>query len=86
MLLLAPLGWVAYLTYVGMRREGPLGYFHVQAAWGNHVGRRRGRVAGGSVPRSATARASGQRVSSDTVGANRYAPLIRVMADPGVSK
>ncbi|MFW6693185.1 hypothetical protein [Streptomyces sp. MAR4 CNX-425] len=35
--LLAPLGWLAYLAYVGVREGSALGYFDVQAAWGNHV-------------------------------------------------
>lgn len=35
--LLAPLGWVAYLAYVGVRERSPFGYFHVQAAWGNRI-------------------------------------------------
>lgn len=36
-LLLAPLGWFAYLAYVGVHEHSPFGYFRVQAAWGNHV-------------------------------------------------
>lgn len=36
-MLLAPLGWVAYMAYVGVRAGSPLGYFHVQAAWGNRI-------------------------------------------------
>lgn len=36
-MLLAPLGLIAYLAYVGVREKSPFGYFHVQAAWGNHV-------------------------------------------------
>lgn len=36
-MLLAPLGWIAYLAYVGVREQSAFGYFHVQAAWGNHV-------------------------------------------------
>ncbi|MGP3966355.1 hypothetical protein [Streptomyces sp. 6N223] len=36
-LLLAPLGWLSYVTYVGVRRGTPLGYFDVQADWDNRV-------------------------------------------------
>ncbi|WP_461036863.1 hypothetical protein [Streptomyces mayteni] len=32
---LAPLGWLAYVVYVGVRRGGPFGYFEVQAEWDN---------------------------------------------------
>ena len=32
---LAPLGWLGYVVYVGVRRGGPFGYFEVQAEWGN---------------------------------------------------
>ncbi|MFC7216746.1 mannosyltransferase family protein [Streptomyces polyrhachis] len=34
-LALAPLGWLGYLLWVGVRTGGPTGYFGVQAAWGN---------------------------------------------------
>ncbi|MBH5336149.1 hypothetical protein IHE55_15690 [Streptomyces pactum] len=33
---LAPLGWLGYIGWVGLRRGGPLGYFRVQAEWGSH--------------------------------------------------
>ncbi|MFF0728410.1 hypothetical protein [Streptomyces sp. NPDC004134] len=36
-MLLAPLGWLGYLAYVGVREGSPFGYFHVQADWGNHI-------------------------------------------------
>ncbi|WP_243741132.1 hypothetical protein [Streptomyces sp. 8K308] len=32
---LAPLGWLGYVVYVGVRRGGPFGYFEVQGEWGN---------------------------------------------------
>ncbi|EPD97114.1 hypothetical protein HMPREF1486_00345 [Streptomyces sp. HPH0547] len=32
---LAPLGWLAYVAWVGTRSGGPLGYFAVQRAWGS---------------------------------------------------
>ncbi|MDT9688468.1 hypothetical protein Q5762_08895 [Streptomyces sp. P9(2023)] len=35
--LLAPLGWLAYVVYVGVREESPTAYFDVQAAWGNSI-------------------------------------------------
>ncbi|MFF0724864.1 hypothetical protein [Streptomyces sp. NPDC004134] len=35
--LLAPVGWLAYVTYVGVRRGSPTGYLDVQAEWGNRV-------------------------------------------------
>ncbi|AUH39098.1 hypothetical protein [Streptomyces sp. CMB-StM0423] len=36
-MLLAPLGWFAYMAYVGVHEGSPFGYFHVQAAWGNRI-------------------------------------------------
>ncbi|MFJ3581344.1 mannosyltransferase family protein [Streptomyces sp. NPDC090127] len=35
--LLAPLGWLAYVVYVGVRESSPTAYFDVQAAWGNSI-------------------------------------------------
>ncbi|MGW6565483.1 hypothetical protein [Streptomyces sp. NPDC054975] len=35
--LLAPLGWLAYIVYVGRRESSPMAYFDVQAAWGNSI-------------------------------------------------
>ncbi|GGT52525.1 hypothetical protein [Streptomyces purpureus] len=35
--LLAPVGWLAYIVYVGVRENSPTAYFDVQAAWGNSV-------------------------------------------------
>ncbi|WP_418958858.1 hypothetical protein [Streptomyces tritici] len=35
--LLAPLGWLAYIVYVGVRRGSATAYFDVQAAWGNSI-------------------------------------------------
>ncbi|MFF0430271.1 hypothetical protein ACFYUJ_38665 [Streptomyces sp. NPDC004520] len=35
--LIAPLGWLAYVAYVGVREGGPTAYFDVQAAWGNSI-------------------------------------------------
>ncbi|MFF8607309.1 hypothetical protein ACF06X_15360 [Streptomyces sp. NPDC015346] len=35
--LLAPLGWLAYVLYVGVRRGSATAYFEVQAAWGNSI-------------------------------------------------
>ncbi|MER7518552.1 mannosyltransferase family protein [Streptomyces sp. NPDC126499] len=35
--LLAPLGWLGYVVYVGVRQGSPTAYFDVQAAWGNSV-------------------------------------------------
>ncbi|WP_314611829.1 mannosyltransferase family protein [Streptomyces stackebrandtii] len=35
--LLAPLGWLAYIAYVGVREQSPTAYFDVQAAWGNSI-------------------------------------------------
>ncbi|WP_240796471.1 hypothetical protein [Streptomyces sp. RFCAC02] len=32
---LAPLGWFGYVAYVGVRQGSVLGYFDVQAGWGN---------------------------------------------------
>lgn len=32
---LAPLGWLCYVAWVGLRTGSPLGYFHVTAQWGN---------------------------------------------------
>ncbi|MEU1123210.1 hypothetical protein ABZ371_06400 [Streptomyces sp. NPDC005899] len=34
---LAPLGWLAYVVFVGVREGGPLAYFQVQAQWGNSI-------------------------------------------------
>ncbi|MEU5658089.1 hypothetical protein ABZ802_21105 [Streptomyces sp. NPDC047737] len=34
---LAPLGWLAYVVYVGVRQGSPLAYFEVQAQWGNSI-------------------------------------------------
>jgi hypothetical protein len=36
-LLLAPLGWVGYVAYVGWRTGSPTGYFRVADGWGNGV-------------------------------------------------
>nr|WP_251020503.1 hypothetical protein [Streptomyces sp. ISL-98] len=33
----APLGWLGYVVFVGIRRRDPLGYFTVQGEWGNHI-------------------------------------------------
>ncbi|HEX5567546.1 MAG TPA: glycosyltransferase family 39 protein [Streptomyces sp.] len=33
--LLAPLGWLGYVGWVGLRTGGPLGYLEVQDQWGN---------------------------------------------------
>ncbi|MER5962934.1 glycosyltransferase family 39 protein [Streptomyces sp. NPDC002057] len=35
--LIAPLGWLAYIVYVGVREGSPTAYFEVQAAWGNSI-------------------------------------------------
>ncbi|WP_318208975.1 hypothetical protein [Streptomyces sp. SJL17-1] len=35
--LIAPLGWLAYIAYVGVREGSPTAYFEVQAAWGNSI-------------------------------------------------
>ncbi|WP_228980401.1 mannosyltransferase family protein [Streptomyces sp. DH12] len=35
--LLAPLGWLAYVVYVAVRVGSPTAYFDVQAAWGNSI-------------------------------------------------
>ncbi|MBT2439397.1 hypothetical protein J7E93_04525 [Streptomyces sp. ISL-36] len=35
--LLAPLGWLAYIVYVGVRQDSGTAYFDVQAAWGNSI-------------------------------------------------
>ncbi|GAA4902916.1 hypothetical protein ACFPM3_28670 [Streptomyces coeruleoprunus] len=35
--LLAPLGWLAYVTFVAVREGSPTAYFDVQAAWGNSI-------------------------------------------------
>ncbi|APE23638.1 MULTISPECIES: mannosyltransferase family protein [Streptomyces] len=35
--LIAPLGWLAYLVYVGVREGRATAYFDVQAAWGNSI-------------------------------------------------
>lgn len=36
-LLVAPLGWLGYVGWVGVRTGEPLGYFHVADGWGNGV-------------------------------------------------
>ncbi|WP_405688006.1 glycosyltransferase family 39 protein [Streptomyces sp. NBC_01387] len=33
--LLAPLGWLGYVAWVGTRSGGPLGYFRIQREWGS---------------------------------------------------
>ncbi|MEU6621813.1 hypothetical protein ABZ926_13705 [Streptomyces litmocidini] len=35
--LIAPLGWLAYVAHVGVREGSPTAYFDVQAAWGNSI-------------------------------------------------
>ncbi|MER8033473.1 hypothetical protein [Streptomyces hydrogenans] len=35
--LLAPLGWLGYVVYVGVRESSATAYFDVQAAWGNSI-------------------------------------------------
>lgn len=35
--LIAPLGWLAYIAYVGVRQGSATAYFDVQAAWGNSI-------------------------------------------------
>ncbi|WP_432115026.1 hypothetical protein [Streptomyces sp. S1] len=35
--LIAPLGWLGYVVYVGVREDSPTAYFEVQAAWGNSI-------------------------------------------------
>ncbi|MCX2185436.1 glycosyltransferase family 39 protein [Streptomyces sp. SKN60] len=35
--LLAPLGWLGYVVYVGVRQGSATAYFDVQAAWGNSI-------------------------------------------------
>ncbi|GHG25541.1 glycosyltransferase family 39 protein [Streptomyces hydrogenans] len=35
--LLAPLGWLGYVVYVGVRESSPTAYFDVQAGWGNSI-------------------------------------------------
>ncbi|MFH8254591.1 mannosyltransferase family protein [Streptomyces roseolus] len=35
--LLAPLGWLGYVAYVGVRESSATAYFAVQAAWGNSI-------------------------------------------------
>ncbi|MFB7029041.1 MULTISPECIES: hypothetical protein [unclassified Streptomyces] len=35
--LIAPLGWLGYVVYVGVREGSPTAYFEVQAAWGNSI-------------------------------------------------
>jgi len=32
---LAPLGWLSYVGWVGLRTHDPVGYFHVESAWGS---------------------------------------------------
>ncbi|MFD4034155.1 hypothetical protein ACFWVP_27515 [Streptomyces sp. NPDC058637] len=34
---LAPMGWLAYVVFVAVRRGGPFAYFEVQAQWGNSI-------------------------------------------------
>ncbi|MFF4244255.1 hypothetical protein ACFYY2_07245 [Streptomyces sp. NPDC001822] len=34
---LAPLGWLAYVVFVAVRRGSPFAYFEVQAQWGNSI-------------------------------------------------
>lgn len=34
---LAPLGWLGYVVFVGVRQGDPLAYFAVQAEWGNSI-------------------------------------------------
>ncbi|MEU7030143.1 hypothetical protein AB0A60_26115 [Streptomyces sp. NPDC046275] len=34
---LAPLGWLGYIVYVGLRQGSATAYFEVQAAWGNSI-------------------------------------------------
>jgi hypothetical protein len=34
---LAPLGWLAYVVFVGVREGSPLAYLEVQAQWGNSI-------------------------------------------------
>lgn len=36
-LLLAPLGWVAYVVFAAVRKGSPTAYFDIQAGWGNRV-------------------------------------------------
>ncbi|MGW2299948.1 hypothetical protein [Streptomyces sp. NPDC001809] len=35
--LIAPLGWLGYIAYVGVRQDSATAYFEVQAAWGNSI-------------------------------------------------
>ncbi|WP_434592869.1 hypothetical protein [Streptomyces sp. A5-4] len=35
--LLAPVGWLGYVIFVGIRRQDPFAYFTVQGDWGNHI-------------------------------------------------
>ncbi|MEU8621823.1 glycosyltransferase family 39 protein [Streptomyces sp. NPDC048623] len=35
--LLAPLGWLGYVVYVGVRQDSATAYFEVQSAWGNSI-------------------------------------------------
>ncbi|MFB7538675.1 hypothetical protein ACFC0N_02140 [Streptomyces zaomyceticus] len=35
--LIAPLGWLGYIVYVGVRQGSATAYFEVQAAWGNSI-------------------------------------------------
>ncbi|MFE0648817.1 hypothetical protein ACFVZH_09550 [Streptomyces sp. NPDC059534] len=35
--LVAPLGWLGYIVYVGVREGSATAYFEVQAAWGNSI-------------------------------------------------
>ncbi|WP_328905578.1 glycosyltransferase family 39 protein [Streptomyces sp. NBC_00234] len=34
---LAPLGWLAYVVFVAVRRDSPTAYFEIQAQWGNSI-------------------------------------------------
>ncbi|MGW8887587.1 hypothetical protein [Streptomyces sp. NPDC055749] len=34
---LAPLGWLAYVVFVAVRQDSPLAYFEIQAQWGNSI-------------------------------------------------
>nr|WP_219732127.1 hypothetical protein [Streptomyces finlayi] len=34
---IAPLGWLAYVVFVAVRRDSPFAYFEVQAQWGNSI-------------------------------------------------
>ncbi|MFC9246768.1 hypothetical protein ACFT7S_23080 [Streptomyces sp. NPDC057136] len=34
---IAPLGWLAYVVFVAVRQDSPFAYFEVQAQWGNSI-------------------------------------------------